>query len=262
MKKNELMNGDIVVLSNGSVAVVIGEGQNAYLLYQYGGFEFLDECYDENLYNEMDDDMVMQVFRSNGGFGLEGVDQEVPLWERDEAWEGPTEKEREEQHRTAVELHEAEFEASLERMAEASKDMIFIVAQGFYGNRTGTEIRHEEINCFLKGILSPELFHDKDKAVDRKVIKVPNVDNVVIVYDQNQEDEYMNVKFPKMLAEDGAEYFENTGREMKPWVSCLIPELDVELHTRCFACRINENGEFQSLEDGDNDAFAKFFPMN
>ena len=85
MKKNELMNGDIVVLSSGSVAVVIGKGENAYLLYQYGGFEYLDECYDDDLYNEMDEDMVMQVFRSNGCYGLEGVDQEEPLWERDGA---------------------------------------------------------------------------------------------------------------------------------------------------------------------------------
>lgn len=261
MKKNELMNGDIVVLSSGSVAVVIGEGENAYLLYQYGGFEYLDECYDDNLYNEMDEDMVMQIFRSNGCYGLEGVDQEEPLWERDGAWECPTEKEREEQHRIAVERHEAEFKASLERMAEARKDMVFIVAQGFYGNRTGTEIRREDINYFLKGILSPELFAGEDKTVDRRIIKVPGSENVVIVYDQNQEDKYMNVTFPEMLAEDGAEYFAHTGREMKPWISCSIPEIGVELHSRCFACRIDENGEFQSLEDGDGDVFVRYFPM-
>lgn len=261
MKKNELMNGDIVVLSSGSVAVIIGEGENAYLLFQYGGFEFLDECYDDDLCNEIDEDMVMQVFRPDGCFGLEGVDQEPPLWERDETWECPAEKEREEQHRLAVERQEAELKASLERMAEARRDCIFVVAQGFYGNRTGTEIRRENINYFLKGILSPELFPGRDKTVDRRTIKVPGSDNVVIVYDQNKEDEYMNVEFPKMLAEDGDSYFEDTGRVMKPWVSCSIPELDVELHTRCFACRIDENGEFQSLEDGDGDAFIEYFPV-
>ena len=261
MKKNELMNGDIVVLSSGSVAVVIGEGQDAYLLYQYGGFEVLDECYDENLYNEMDEDMVMQVFRSNGCFGLEGVDQEVPFWERDETWESPSEQEREEQRRLAVERNEAAFQASLEHMTEARKDMIFIVAQGFYGNRTGTEIRRDEVNYFLKGILSPELFPGEDESVDHRIIKVPGSDHVVIIYDQNQEDEYMNVKFPKMLAEDGAKYFENTGRRLTPWVSCSIPEIGVELHSRCFACRIDENGEFQSLEDDDGEAFINFFPV-
>ncbi len=259
MKKNELMNGDIVVLSSGSVVVVIGEEQNAYLLYQYGGLEFLDECYNEDLYNEMDDDKVMQVFRSNGGFGFEGVDREFPFWERDEAWVCPGEREREEQHRIAVEQHETEFKAAMERAAEARKDMIFIVAQGGYGNRTGTEIRRDEINCLLKGVLSPELFPGEDETVDRRIIRVPGSDNVVIVYDQNQEDEYMNVKFPQILAEDGSKYFEETGRELTPWVSCSIPEAGVELRSRCFACRIDENGEFQSIEDGD--AFVEYFPV-
>ena len=100
-----------------------------------------------------------------------------------------------------------------------------------------------------------------NNAVDRRIIKVPGSDNVVIVYDQNQEDEYMNVKFPRMLAEDGSKYFENTGHELTRWVSCSIPEIGVELHSRCFACRIDENGELQSLEDGDGDAFVKYFPI-
>ena len=208
----------------------------------------------------MDDDKVMQVFRPDGGFGFEGVDQEYPIWERDEAWECPSENEREEQHRIAVERNRAEFKASLERAAEARKDMIFIVAQGFYGNRTGTEIRRDGINHFLEGNLSPELFPGEDEKVDRRIINVPGSDNVVIVYDQNQEDEYMNVTFPEMLAEYGEKYREDTGREMTPWVSCKIPEIGVELHSRCFACRMDENGEFQSLEDGDGDVFVKYFP--
>lgn len=260
MKKNELMNGDIVVLSSGSVAVVIGEGEDAYLLYQYGGFEFLDDYYDDDLYNETDDDMVMQVFRPDGRFGLEGVDQEIPVWERDNAWECPCEKQREEQHRAAMERHEAEWKADLERMAQARKDMIFIVAQGFYGNRTGTEIRRGEVDYFLKGILNPKLFPGEDKSVDRRIVPVPGSDGLVIVYDQNQEDEYMNVTFPERVAAHSAEYFENTGREMRPWVSCTIPEIGLELHTRCFACRMDESGSFQSLEDGDGDAFVKYFP--
>ena len=122
MKKNELMNGDIVVLRSGYVAVVIGEGEDAYLLYQYGGFEFLDEYYDDDLYNEIDDDKVMQIFRSNGGFGFEGVDQEVPIWERDEIWACPSEQEREDQHRVVVEQLKAEFEATMERVAEEETD--------------------------------------------------------------------------------------------------------------------------------------------
>lgn len=263
MKKNELMNGDFVVLSSGSVAVIIGKGEDAYLLFQYGGFEYLDECYDDNLNHEMEEDKIMQVFRSEGRFGFEGIDMEVPIWERDENWECPAEEEREEKHKAAVERYEAKLRADLERMDEERmerKDLIFVIAQGYYGNRTGTAIHREKINYFLKGCPSPEFFSGEDEAVERKIIKIPGSDNVVIVYDQNQEDEYINVSFPKYLAEDGARCLEMTGREMTPWVNCKIPELEIELHSRCFACRLDENGEFQSLEEDDDEVFMKYFP--
>ena len=262
MKKNELMNGDIVVLSSGSVAVVIGEGEDAYLLYQYGGFEFLDEYYDDNLYNEIDDDKIMQVFRSNGGFGFEGVDQEVPVWERDETWACPSEQEREEQHRIAVELHEAEFKATMERLAEERNDRISVIAQYFYGNRTGTEVRRDWIDHFLRGHISRELFGPKDvEDVNRKMVRVPNAEHIVIVYDQTQEDRYVNEDFPRIYAQDGAEYLERWGEELKMRVSCEIPEISFKIHTRCFACRIDENGDFQSLEDSDDEMIMKYFPV-
>ena len=54
---------------------------------------------------------------------------------------------------------------------------IFIVAQQFYGNRTGTEINREDINFFLKGILSPKLFPGEEKTVERRIVRVPNTDN-------------------------------------------------------------------------------------
>ena len=121
-------------------------------------------------------------------------------------------------------------------------DRIFIVAQQFYGNRTGTEIDREDINFFLKGILSPELFPGEDKTVDRRIIRVPNTDNIVIVYDRNQED--------TSLAEGSIDF-----------VTCRIPELDFEIHTRCFACRIDENGELQSLQKGDGEKFVRYLPL-
>lgn len=138
---------------------------------------------------------------------------------------------------------------------------IFIIAQQFYGNRTGTEINRKDIDFFLKGILSPELFHGEDKTVDRKIVRVPGTDNIVIVYDKNQEDEYVNVRFPEMYRRDAAEYKERTGRELTMQVSCRIPEIRFEIHTRCFACRIDENGELHSLEKGDMEKVAMWFPM-
>ena len=66
-------------------------------------------------------------------------------------------------------------------MTNKTENKIFIIAQGFYGNRVATEIERENVNFFLKGILSPELFPDGDRNVNRKIVRVPNTDNIVIV---------------------------------------------------------------------------------
>ena len=245
MKKNELMNGDIVVLSSGSIAVIIGEGQDAYLLFQYGGFEFLDEYYDDDLYNETDEDQVMQVFRSNGGFGMEGVDQEVPLWERDESWRCPSEQDREEQHRIVVERHKAEFKAPLERTAVTRKDMVLIVAQGFYGNRTETEIRSENIDRFILGNQSPDL--PLTRPIDRTVIRLPGSENLVLIYNKYQEAERLETK-ERALREDNY--------VIKPLAT--IPEMNLEIYSRCIVCRMNTNGEPESLSHGDFEIWGRY----
>ena len=144
-------------------------------------------------------------------------------------------------------------------MTYRTENKIFIVAQGFYGNRTGLEIDRENINSFLRGVLPPEILPNADEIVDRKVVRVPNTENLVIVYDQTQEDEYIHVKFPNFYERHSAEYKEHTGKEMTMYVSCEIPEIGLTLHTRCFACRIDENGEFQSLENGDGQKYIEYF---
>ena len=109
-------------------------------------------------------------------------------------------------------------------MTNKTENRIFIVTQGFYGNRTGLEINRENINSFLRGVVPAEILPNADEIVDRKVVRVPNTENLVIVYDQNKEDEYVNVRFPEMYARSGAEYKERTGKEMTMYVSCEIPD--------------------------------------
>ena len=142
---------------------------------------------------------------------------------------------------------------------ESSK-LINVVAQQFYGNRTGTEIRTDKINYFLKGILSPELFPGEDQTVDRRIARIPNDEYIVIVYDQNQEDEYVNIKFPAIYASDGEGYRNRWGEELKMHVSCEIPEIGFKIHTRCFACRVDHSGELQGLEPGDIEKLIHYFP--
>ena len=120
------------------------------------------------------------------------------------------------------------------------EDRIFIIAQRFYGNRTGLEVERADVDSFLLGYTSSEDLLLTGEIVDRKIVKVPGTENIVIVYDQNQENERVS---------DG--YTES--------VSCRIPEINFEIHTRCFACRIDANGKLQSLKNGDGEKLIEYF---
>lgn len=96
--------------------------------------------------------------------------------------------------------------------------------------------------------------------VDRRIVRIPNNDDIVIVYDQYQEDEYVNYIFPAIYASDGEEYRKRWGDELKMHVSCEIPEIGFKIHTRCFACRADYSGVLFSLEPGDAEKFIHYFP--
>lgn len=146
-------------------------------------------------------------------------------------------------------------------MTKNENNTISIIAQYFYGNRTGTKVDRDRVDHFLRGNISCEHSDDKDiQNVVRKVISVPGSENVVIIYDQTQEDRYVNIEFPEIYARDGAYYLERWGEELQMHVSCEIPEIGFKIHTRCFACRIDEEGVLQSLEKDDYKLFIHYFP--
>lgn len=145
---------------------------------------------------------------------------------------------------------------------EQKNNRISIIAQQFYGNRTGTEVSRDEVDYFLCGCLSRELYKFEDISdMDRRVVHVPGAEHIVIVYDHAKEDKYVNIDFPEMYARDAEWYREGTGREMTMQVSCEIPEIGFKIHTRCFACRMDENGILQSLQDNDYKQFIHYFPV-
>ena len=139
------------------------------------------------------------------------------------------------------------------------ENMIFVIAQHFYGNGTGVTIRWDEVDAFLNGDLDCKADPGKEPSPDRRIVPVPGNEHIVIVYDQKQEDDYVNVKFPEDYARHGKEYKEQWGEELEMVVSCRIPEIDLLLHTRCIACRMDDQGPLQSLEEGDEETVMKYF---
>lgn len=251
MTKEDLLTGDIVVNRGGYLGIIIKELNTIY--YQFIGSDPLDDFGNDlkYIFDDDEDSDIMEVYRDCSFLDIDNED-DIPIYARDPKWHRPA-KEEMETHQKAIKEENAKLHAEWLAPEELKlKDMISIVTQQFYGNRTGTEIRREDVNSFLKCI-------DADKPVDRKIVKVPGTENIVIVYDQNQEDEYVNAVFPEQYAEYGKEYKEHTGKEMTMEISCEIPEIGFKIHTRCFACRIDGNGELQSLEKGDVNKFIEYF---
>lgn len=144
---------------------------------------------------------------------------------------------------------------------ENNGDSISVIAQFFCGNRTETQIKRDWIDHFLRGQLSRELYGPEDiQNVVRKAVRIPGSDSIVIVYDGTQEDRYVQEVLPGILARDGADYLKHWREDMKQYVSCEIPEIGFRIHTRCIACRMDENGVLQSLKEEDHAKVIRYFP--
>lgn len=126
-----------------------------------------------------------------------------------------------------------------------TNSLISIIAQAFYGNRTGTEIKKENVDRFILGVLDDSI--PIVETIDRTVIPIPNLENLVIVYNKHQEGEKLK---------DKEKYLKEDGYELKPLA--FIPEEKLEIYSRCIVCRVNEEGELESLEEGDYEKFVKY----
>ena len=124
-------------------------------------------------------------------------------------------------------------------------ELISIISQAFYGNRTGTEIRRENIDRFILGYQTDDF--DVTEPVDRTIIHLPSSDNLVLIYNKYQEEERLEVK-KRALREDG--YI------LKPLAS--IPELNLDIYSRCIVCRMNAVGGFESLDEGDSEIWGRY----
>ena len=126
-----------------------------------------------------------------------------------------------------------------------NNNLVSIVSQAFYGNKVGTAIKVENLDSFILGNLDG--INASYEKVDRTIVKIPNTDNLVLVYNKYQEDEECKRK---------DELFENKGYTLKP--TAIIPELNIKLYSRCIVCRVNDNGDIVSLQDGDFEKFEKY----
>ena len=129
--------------------------------------------------------------------------------------------------------------------ASQTPDCLIILAQAFYGNRTMTEIRPEDMDRFVLGYLDSSLA--VSEQIDRTIVHIPGSDNLVLVYNRYQEEQRL---------EEGEKLLREENYEIKPLA--VIPEIGLTLFSRCIALRMNEDGSFASLWDGDSRILTKY----
>lgn len=115
---------------------------------------------------------------------------------------------------------------------------ITILSQAFYGNRTLTEIKVIDMDRFILGYLDDSI--NLTKPVDRTIVRIPGADNLVLVYNNYEEQKAL---------EDKEKLFRESDYIPKPLAT--IPELNLELYSRCILVRRENGGTFTSLQDGD-----------
>ena len=81
----------------------------------------------------------------------------------------------------------------MRRQAEERRtDLISILTQAFYGNRTGTEIHRNSVDRLILRYQNDSLpIHE---SIDRTIIRVPDTEELVIIYNKYQEEKSLQEK--------------------------------------------------------------------
>lgn len=126
-------------------------------------------------------------------------------------------------------------------------ELMNVVVQAFYGNRTCTEIKEKDLDALILGHVDRGAMNNSRDQIDRTIIRLPNTDSLVIVYNKHQEERKMKMK---------EEAFKMDGYILKPLAA--IPEENIEIYSRCVACRISDEGVLGSLQEKDYEKVMKY----
>ena len=106
-------------------------------------------------------------------------------------------------------------------------------------------IQKKDLDRIILGYTSEGMM--ENEFVDRTIVKFPNTDKLVMIYNKYQEE-------VKLL--EKARLFREEQYKLKP--VAFIPEENVEVYSRCIVCRINEAGKVESLQKDDMDKILKY----
>ena len=119
------------------------------------------------------------------------------------------------------------------------KNEILVLSLEFHEFGYGRWVDREKIDGFILGCV--HCVHD-EKMIDRTVVLLPFADNLILIYNKNMEDSQ------RELNEEAKTVLNYIA---KPQV--VIPELNLEIYSRCIIFRRGSDGQPESLRGEDFD---------
>ena len=132
------------------------------------------------------------------------------------------------------------------------KDLLIIITQAFYSNRTQTGLLEPDIDQFIQmGSIGGDPITGKPFSLsypsDRTIVRIPGTEELILMYNKYMEEHSL---------EECKEYFEKDGYVARPLAE--IPELDLKIYSRCIALRMDADGQLKSLQEEDYPILWKY----
>ena len=88
---------------------------------------------------------------------------------------------------------------------------------------------------------------DVTEPVDRTIVHLLGSDTLVLIYNKHREEERLEVK---------ERAFREENYILKPLAS--IPEMNLDIYSRCIVCRMNAEGVFESVCESDYEIWGRY----
>ena len=229
--KKDLLTGDVIEARNGDRGVVILEKE--CILYQKGGLDeldvFTDDLFVDGPFREGD---IFKVYRDpDGPVGLQKLYDAQLVFRR------------------------INNRANRERVAQLDEKYNPVMGKTLVAVLEPHSRKCSKTYVDLQDTRSIDLMMSEAPSmtvcgqipIDRTYIRIPNANNLFLLYNRYQEEWHLK------LDEEDAGRYRNTDPLM------IIPEENLQIHSRCMLVRKDDSGNIEDLRNGDLEHIKKWF---
>ena len=228
--KKDLLTGDIIEARNGDRGVVILEKD--CILYQEGGLDeldvFTDDLFVDGPFREGD---IFRVYRDpDGPVGLQKLYDALPVFRR---INNRATRER------AAQIDE------LYNPIRGKTLMAILEDHSRKCHKTYIDL-HDERDIDLMMSEAPSMTVCGQIPIDRTYVRFPDADNLFLLYNRYQEERHLKLDVE----------YRGKDRDADPLV--IIPEENLQIHSRCMVVRKDDSGNIEDLREGDLESIQKY----